>query len=292
MPTEGDADYKPTDDDPAHREITMLVIAYLDSKGVSKASRASLVAEITGLSPQHARRRLTLDGPPWVVSELGKIARYYGETLAELLPTLGASEASRVLQACEIQFGERWYAAQALIGGPARQGKPGEIVAFRHEHRWRLVPIEEVPSGSEPHEATNIGLLPKPSQNIHVAILDDDDSVATSLREALVGRGFSVTTFASEEVLAQRCAQFDVFIIDFVLGAGKTASSIVDKVKEDRPSAPIVLLTGHARESSSSEIANLVRSHGVEVQEKPAQIDILESMIESRLPDRRSLTPL
>lgn len=292
MPIEGDVDHKLTDDDPTHREITALVIAYLDRKGVSKTSRGSLVAEITGLSPQHARRRLTLDGPPWLVSELGKIARYYGETLAELLPTLGTSEAARDLQTCEIRFADRWYAAQALVGNLAKQCKPGEIVAFRHGHRWRLAPIEAVPSGSDAHEVSNIGLLPKPSQNIHVAILDDDDSVATSLREALVGRGFSVATFASEDLLAQRCAHFDVFIIDFVLGAGKTASAIVDKVREDHPLAPIVLLTGHAREAGSSEIATLVRSHGVEVQEKPAQVDILESLIESRLQDRRSLAPL
>ncbi|MGQ0597134.1 helix-turn-helix domain-containing protein [Aquabacterium sp.] len=292
MPIDGDVDHKPTDEDPTHREITTLVIAYLDSKGVSKTSRGSLVAEITGLSPQHARRRLTPEGPPWLVSELGKIARYYGETLSELLPTLGTSEASRELQTCEIQFAERWYAAQALIGGLAKQCKPGEIVAFRHGHRWRLVPREDVPAGSDAHEVANIGLLPKPSQHIHVAILDDDDSVATSLREALAARGFSVTAFASEELLAQQCLQFDVFIIDFVLGAGKTASAIVDKVREGHPLAPIVLLTGHAREAGSSEIATLVRSHGVEVQEKPAQVDILESMIESRLQDRRSSAPL
>ncbi|RUP35388.1 MAG: hypothetical protein EKK45_01180 [Curvibacter sp.] len=289
MSVEVDADIAPAHDSGTNRQVTEMVITYLDAKGVAERSRATVVAKATGLTVQHARRRLGPDGPPWVVSELGKITQYFGDKLASLLPLLSACSDVDV-EPCEIELAGHWYGAMAEVGEIARGCKAGELVAFRHNHRWRLVPLEQVPSGVDGHKVTRITVLPKPSQNIRVAILDDDASVANSLRDALSEGGLSATAFGLEERLAERLMQFDVFVIDFILGSSTTASAIVEKVRSAKPSALIVLLTGHAREDASSEIANLVRAHALHVLEKPAQIMILESLIDAHMQER-SVSP-
>jgi ActR/RegA family two-component response regulator len=286
MPNEVDIPSDDSADDGINRQITELVIAYLDGKEVGERSRASMIATITGLSIQHARRRLAPNGPPWVVSELGKIAQYFGDSLATLLSGTGP-DTSCSGEVCEIELEGRWYGAQARVEAVASAPKVGELVAVRHGHRWRLTPIEKVPAGSEAHQVAHVSLFPRPSQNIRVAVLDDDASLARSLRDDLIGGGFSVTAFNSEEQLSGWLHHFDVFIIDFVLGSGKTASDIVQKIRDIKPDAPIVLLTGHAREAVSSEIANAVEMHRVEVLEKPAQIMILQSLIAGRSLERR-----
>lgn len=274
------------DDSGVNRQITEQVVAYLDGKDVGERGRASLIASATGLSIQHARRRLTANGPPWLVSELGKIAQYFGDSLATLLSGIGP-DASRNGEVCEIEIEGRWYGAQAQVEAIASTSKAGELVAVRHGHRWRLMPIEKVPTGGEARKVAHVSLFPKPSQNIRVAVLDDDASLAKSLRDDLIGGGFSVTAFNAEDQLSGWLHQFDVFIIDFVLASGKTASDIVQKIRGIKPDAPIILLTGHAREAVSSEIANVVEMHRVEVLEKPAQIMILQSLIAGRTQERQ-----
>lgn len=275
------------DDGGANGQITQLVAAYLDGKEIGERSRASLVASITGLSIQHARKRLAPNGPPWVVSELGKIAQHFGDRLGTLLAPIGSGPGPQETEVCEIEFDGRWYGAQAKVGVICAASKPGELVAVRHGQRWRIMPMEKVPQGAQAHEVTHINLFPKPSQNIRVAVLDDDASLARSLRDDLIGGGFSVTAFNSEEQFSGWLHHFDVFIIDFVLGAGKTATDLVQKIRDIKPDAPIVLLTGHAREAVSSEIASVVEMHRVEVLEKPAQIMILQSLITGRTQERR-----
>ncbi len=274
--------------DDAHQQITAMVIAYLDGKDVPERGRGALISEVTGLSIQHARKRLTPNGPPWVVDELGKIARHFGDGLSDLLPFASTDAKLGNGQSCEIEIAGHWYGAQARVHGMTDGCRPGQMVAVRHHDRWRLVASEQVPPGTAAYEATHIALYPKPSQNIRVAILDDDVSVAKSLRDALIEGGFSASAFSFEGQLSDRLAEFDVFIIDFVLGEGKNACSIVEKIRGIKPLAPIALLTGHAREAASIEIAGLVRAHRVEVHEKPAQIIILESMIAGRLQERRT----
>lgn len=265
-----------------HQEVTAQVIAYLDAKGVGERNRVSLIADITGLSVAQARRRLGPEGPTWTVEELVRVAQHHGDQLADVLVGADIGQGVDASQHCEIEIAGGLYGVQARIGSVATERKPSELVAVPNAHRWRLMPFADVIEGADCHEVTDLRLLPKLTQNIRVAILDDDASVAEALRDALVGGGLSAVAFASDEQLIERFAAFDVFIIDFVLAAGRTASSIIERIRGAKPKAPIIVLTGHAREAASGEIASLVRTFGVDVQEKPAQIMILESLIESR----------
>lgn len=276
------ADSQP-EDNHVHQEITSRVISFLDGKGVPERGRVALIAEITGLSLVQARRRLTPQGPPWVVDELGALAEFYGEPLGSFLGLSGSASRSEAGQPCEIELAGVWYGARALIGKKVTPHSGSEIMAVRHETRWRLMPASCVPPKVVCHEVSGIQLLPKASQNIRVAVLDDDLSLAESLREALANADFSATAFASQEDLSSHLSEFDVFIIDFVLAPGKTASAIIEKIRAEKGQAPIIVLTGHARDAGNSEIAQLVRSFGVDVQEKPAEIILLISLIERRL---------
>ena len=268
-------------DTAVHREITARVLAYLDKKGIPERGRVSHVAEITGLSSVQARRRLTPQGPPWVIDELAKLASFYGESLGQFLG--GAhSEVARA-EVAEIEIAGTWYGAAVQLGKAVAAQPNRDLVAVRIGQRLKLMQARDAVADAVCHEVLSMKVFPKASQNIRIAILDDDLMLAESLRGELVEADFSATAFGSEDDLAKHLPDFDAFIIDFVLAPGRTASTLVESIRRQSPQAPIIVLTGHARDASNREIANLVRTFAVDVQEKPADVVLLLSLIEGRL---------
>lgn len=266
-------------------EMSARVNAYLEAKGVRERSRASMVAEITGLSVPWARQRLKPDGQPWLVGELGKLCHYFGDELADFFAG-GVAASNDEAHSCEIEIGGRWYASKARIGGVTSERAPGTLVGVQEAQRWMIVPAEAVRADQPCHEVSDVQLHTKPSFNVVVGILDDDLALAEGLRDDLRAADYSSEAFAAEDQLLEEVARFDVFILDFLLAPGRTASSLVGKIRVAKPHAPIIVLTGHARDSGNNELATLIRNQGVDVMEKPAEVAILVSMMERRLPTR------
>lgn len=265
-----------------HRDITRQMAAYLEGRGVPERKQASFVSEVTGLSIVQARRRLG-EGPGWLIEEIILIVQHFEDSISTLFGSATPVKASSTKTACEVRIGDTWYGARALIRKPVGQPKVGQLVALRGAPRWKIIPYAggAHSPGEEFFEVADLDVLPKPTENIYVAVLDDDVSVASAVRDALNAGGFTAKAFSSEAELAPELDDFDVYIIDFLLGPRKeTASALVKDIRAKKPSAPILLLTGQARETLRAEIANLVSTFDVEIHEKPAQLMILESVIQ------------
>ncbi|WP_230181418.1 helix-turn-helix domain-containing protein [Aquabacterium sp. CECT 9606] len=275
-----------------HRDITRQMAAYLEGRGVPERKQASFVSEVTGLSMAQARRRLG-EGPGWLIEEIILIVQHFEDSISTFFGATPLAKTPSANTACEMRIGDTWYGARAVIRKLVERPKVGQLVALRGAPRWKIIPYTagaHSPS-EEFFEVADLTVLPKPSENVYVAVLDDDVSVASAVRDALNAGGFTAKAFSSEAELAPELDDFDVYIIDFLLGPGKeTASALVKGIRAKKPSAPILLLTGQARETLRAEIANLVSTFDVEIHEKPAQLMILESVIH-RWQSKRSSHP-
>lgn len=292
MPMEIEAQSTPPN--PFHLQLIERLNGYLRNKGIADRNRAALVAEVVGLSALQARRRMSPTGPGWNFDELAALAAHFGDPLVALLPLdalNGSGGPGGEALPCEIEVAGRWYAATARVGGQAVRPKLGELVAVEDARRWRLLPVEQVAPGTPHFAVSDVRLLPQPSHNTWIAILDDDLSMAESLRQALLAEGYVAEAFADEAPLVERAVRYDAFIIDFVLSPGQTAAASVERIRKAKPHAPIIVLTGHARDESTGEIAALARSFGVDIQEKPAQIVVLTSLIDGKLASRFGAAP-
>lgn len=121
-------------------DAAMCVRVLLQKHKVPERQQAHLVAELLGVTPTHARRKL-LGTTPWTVPEIKIVAAKFGATLSEvLMPILlqGAERALLVVDDLRIEcdavlgrkltppFGNQQFVA---VGGPGR---------------WVIVPGQDV----------------------------------------------------------------------------------------------------------------------------------------------------
>ena len=261
--------------------VSRSISGYLTHRGVPERRQAAYVSEITGFSIMQARRKLA-GGPPWSIEECMAIADHHGDSLDALLglPERGVPARS---EPCEVQIGALWYAALVDIGPRALKAKVGDLVAYRTPRRWRVVPhgtIGHVPP-DQVHSVLGLSVRSSASANIHIAVLDDDATVAQTVRDGLTSAGFAVSAFTSASALQSDIEQFDVFILDFFLDGNQTATSLIALIRELKPDALILVLTGRAREGADAELAHQIRVFKVQMYEKPARIAYIESEIEA-----------
>jgi FixJ family two-component response regulator len=86
-----------------------------------------------------------------------------------------------------------------------------------------------------------------------VAVVDDDDRVLESLDELLTAAGHQVLLFASgaQFVEAECTQQIDCLISD--IGMPRMSGwQLMQVAREQRPSLPVILITGREEEPSSS----------------------------------------
>ncbi len=82
-----------------------------------------------------------------------------------------------------------------------------------------------------------------------VLVVDDDDAVRRATERALVSRGFSVLVARSaDEALTFLGEAYDAVIADLVM-PGLGGDALVERLREQRPDLPAVLLTGYGRRS-------------------------------------------
>lgn len=267
--------------------ISLCIARYLLAKGVPERKQATLVADITGLSIKQARLKLGA-GPAWSVDESMELAAHFGDGLVEIF-AVSNDKVSRGQQVCEVQVEGKAYAAMASVGASAiGDAKPDDLVACRSAGRWRVLPMRKVDSGVEDAlKIVSLKVLCSANSGVRIAVLDDDLTVALSVRDAFASEGFSVAAYEYAADLERDINKFDVFIIDFFLGE-ETATRLIETIREAKPGNPVLVLTGRAREDASvdAEIARLIRLSKVQVHEKPAQVQYMQSAIESWLDEQ------
>jgi two-component system, NtrC family, nitrogen regulation response regulator NtrX len=81
-----------------------------------------------------------------------------------------------------------------------------------------------------------------------VVVVDDERNIRRTLTMVLEGEGYTVETFESAEEFLPRLsgAPIDVVMLDVQL-PGMDGIAAVEKIREDHPDLPILMISGHAR---------------------------------------------
>ncbi len=271
----------PPSEDKVRSRLAEEMCCYLASQGIPERKQAAHVAALTGLSIMQARRKLN-GIASWSIDECTVIARHHGCTVDEML-SLSRRPVERKSAPCEVQIGRHWYAGSVEVGQISQRPKTGDLIAYETERCWKVVPFADVvKEGVNPvYGITGLSVDTSACSNVRIAVLDDDVEVAKTVSTGLTASGFISKAFTQLDEVTEEVAGFDVFIIDFFLDGGRTATSLIETVRRTKPDALIIVLTGYAREGVDEELAHQIRFFKVQMFEKPARIAYFESAIEA-----------
>lgn len=270
--------------------------------GVASRHQATLVAQICAISVSQARRKLR--GAVWLFNEVLAVCRHFGESLdtvfspedlrghvldAGHLPagTPHATYPATLLVdehriACDIQLG-------AILSHAAA---PGTALLATHlpAEGWLVATAARLalePQGSPRYAVQQLQIRASQDQGrARIAVLDDDPGSAGALADWFNELGYAAQAFTTaEQLMATSLTSHDAYVVDFILGGGRTSQSIVEQIRLVQPQAPIVLLTGQLRDGTASEatLSTLLRTQGVTFFEKPVRPAVLTAAIQSGL---------
>src|SRR5690606_33272637 len=95
---------------------------------------------------------------------------------------------------------------------------------------------------------------PPAQARARIAVLDDDIGAAEALSDWFNEVGYLAQSFTStDQLMATSLQAHDAYVIDLILGGGRTSQSLVEQIRRAQPHAPIVLLTGQLRDGTASE---------------------------------------
>jgi two-component system response regulator FixJ len=99
-------------------------------------------------------------------------------------------------------------------------------------------------------------VMPAPSGQVTVYVVDDDPAVLGSLRFLLETEGFNVQAFRSGAALLKAAAakQVDCFVIDYKM-ENMNGLDVATRLRERRVTAPIILITGFPDEDIPTKAA-------------------------------------
>ncbi len=169
-----------------------------------------------------------------------------------------------------------------------------------HEHGGHVV-VEKVPGagarfrvllpalrsqergGALPRSSTRGAALPQASLAGHVAVVDDETSVATFMNDLLAHWGLEVTTFVDARTALDAIAggaAFDLVITDQTM-PGMTGMEFARAARALRAALPIVLYTGYDPRLTP---ANVARAGVAALVRKPIKPSLLLAVLEEHLP--------
>lgn len=122
--------------------------------------------------------------------------------------------------------------------------------------------------------------LPTHSRQGSVLLIDDDEFIAGSLRDYLVGKGLSVDVAlepgAAEALMRERC--YGAVVVDPYLTGGiyGESASLIETIRLLQPQTPVVILTGYG---SASVLHAAAADAGTRLLFKPQPIAYLSQLI-------------
>lgn len=275
--------------------------ALMTRHGVVSRHQATLIAQICAISVSQARRKLR--GAVWLFGEVLAVCRHFGESLDAVFaggtqpsvpsavastPTAATYPATLLIDAqrlaCDIQLG-------AMCGSTLSAQSSDGLIALHHPMDGWLVGSaakfdqEELPGA---HYAVAQLQLRRQSEQARarIAVLDDDAGSAEALTDWFNEVGYEAQAYTSSDaLLATPLTQHDAFVVDLILAGGQTSQAIVERIRQEKPQAPIVLLTGQLRDGTASEatLSTILRTQGVSFFEKPVRPAVLTAVIQSGL---------
>ncbi|WP_034301599.1 helix-turn-helix domain-containing protein [Herbaspirillum sp. RV1423] len=258
--------------------VTERIHQLLREHGVAEREHIKTVAQIIGL--QYISTQQKFSGrKSWTTEQLTRICHYFDEPLTALIehdPSISAHRAvllgKGAPQRCLVRLGK-------TLAKPALEN----LAITKNDDEWYVLPGKDVPEGKLSYAVLNMEVLPPPC----VALLDDEEDSMLALASIFEDHGIETRLFQKPtEILAASQKQvFDAYLLDWVLGAGKTAEEVVSKIRELSKELLIVILTGEIRTGvvKDSELAYMMRAYDVTVCEKPALSEILVTIFFKRL---------
>jgi DNA-binding NtrC family response regulator len=125
-----------------------------------------------------------------------------------------------------------------------------------------------------------------------VLVVDDSDAVREAYTAHFVAGGFEVVSASTLKEAAELLAgdEFDAVITDVSLSStrGSEGLAIAAYLRQTRPNPPVVVLTAYGQPQVAASAARL----GVDAfLHKPVSLVWLESLVRSRLQERRGTPP-
>ncbi len=123
-------------------------------------------------------------------------------------------------------------------------------------------------------------------QNRRILVVDDEESIRTSLATVLKSRGHSVGSFGdgASALAAAIDGDYDLLVVDLSLPQ-TSGLEILREVKAKKPDIPVIVITGFASPQSAVEAMKL---GAYDYLTKPFDLDEVEMIVERAL-DRRRL---
>ncbi|WKB55556.1 helix-turn-helix domain-containing protein [Eleftheria terrae] len=278
------------------REVSVLK-GLLRRKGIPQKSWARVVAGIIGGTPKTAARRLT-DESILSLQELFAIADHFGTTVTALLQADFPEERQipGTRKAVLHVGGGKWPCT--VVTRKAASGRSDLFVAYEQGTDGQLVVCQagDAPPGSKLEGVLSFHVDAFGTAGPLVVVLDDEETATLPLCRFLrIDAGFDAQYFKEPEgvlALLQSEPRPDAYILDWTLSRGRTSRSVIEAIRTVDAASPIVLLTGtiQSREKNESEIADLVRTHRIDVCVKPFPASIVAEKLKSML-DRQAQLP-
>ncbi len=295
--------------DPSSVIAAECLSALMERHGVSTRQQAATLAQITAISISQARRKLR--GAVWLFGEVLAVTQHFGESLNQVFATevaLSRPPSSPALispepmatQAAQFLVDGQALPCQVRLGAQITAAAPsGVVLAAAHDAQgwWVASPAGLRHRGlHEPHYLVAQVSMTQDSQArpTRIAVVDDDLASAEALGDWFNETGYRADAFTSAaQLLGTPLADYDAFVVDLILGVGQTSHALVERIRAERPQAPIVLLTGQLRGGVATEadLTTLMRTQGVAFFEKPVRPAVLTATIQSKLDRLANSTP-
>lgn len=286
--------------------------ALMARHGVSVRHQATEIAQICAISVSQARRKLR--GAVWLFDEVRAVCRHFGETLdavfAQAPAALGAlgglSSGAASLEGLGTVLAMA-HPAHLLVDdqvlpceihlGPLDppQARPSPLQAVYRPDGWVVATparLDQDGIKAPRYGVDHLQLSAAPAPDrARIAVIDDDAGSAEALSDWFNESGYQAQAFTSPaQLLAQPLSEHDAYVVDLILAGGQTSQALVERIRQEQPHAPIVLLTGQLRDGTASEatLTTLLRTQGVTFFEKPVRPAVLTAAIQSSL-DRLSV---
>lgn len=268
--------------------ISQCISQMMHRHGVEERAQAAVLGRLLDLSALQARRKLQ-GTVSWSFEEVLATVNHFGESIDSVIAQVGG-DAHRGGETATLIIGAETLPCHMWVGPSLSVHEGPGLVAVKENDAWQV----------STHSAFNARDLTSPRYgvdrleviapsiaNVRVAILDDDPALAIGFRDWFEAVGYHAQAFTSEDELAEKIENFDAFIIDLILGEGRTCRPLVEKIRQIHPNAPVLLLTGmlDSGAASSEEEATLVRVLKVQVNRKPTSARSLANAIQAGLGD-------
>jgi ActR/RegA family two-component response regulator len=252
------------------------VRALLQRHGIPKHRQAPLLAEILGVPYRQAHRKLG-GLVSWSLEEQQTVARRFGETLADVVDAVAASDAeAATLIVDDLRLPCRFWRGAAMTAAPAEG-----LVAVHQPGGWTVASAGRAPAG-DLFAVRKLSLSIEPAQDEprkKIAVLDDQSGLAENLASQLRRAGFDVVPYVTIEALQAefRPQRFDGYVLDWLIGR-QDASPLIAAIRSHDPACPIAVLTGQLARGVIDEdvMARAVANYKhLFVFEKPERVPII-----------------